>query len=220
VDEAFVTGLDRIRDRCERDGESRPREAAMWKRAVVCVATLFVAGCASESSIAPAPSTMPTTDDLPLTAGLYVIGLTGFASSEDPLFPPCSPITVPRDGTAITTPVSVSREDAEWVVRAEPAGSGDLEIRLRAVPSALGLDLATGTARGCARDQAYGPHQQVDVRLCVSGINGADAQVEARASYSGRVVTARMTGRFAFSDSAGATGRCSAISMFLRRSGS
>jgi hypothetical protein len=126
---------------------------------------------------------------------------------------------VPRDGTAVTTRVSVSREDTEWVVRAEPASSGDLEIRLRPAPSPLGLDLVTGTARGCARDQAYGPHQQVDVGLCIAGNDGGrDAQVEGRASFTGRVVTARMTGDFVFSDSAGGRARCSAISMFLRRS--
>jgi hypothetical protein len=115
--------------------------------------------------------------------------------------------------------VSLSREDSEWVVRAEPVSSGDLEIRLRPVASPLGLYLVTGTARGCARDQAYGPHEQIDVGLCISGSERRlDAQVEGRAAYTGRVLTARISGTFVFSDSNGASARCSAISMFLRRS--
>jgi hypothetical protein len=192
--------------------------SGMVKRAVLAVAILLLVGCGSQPSIAPGPSPGAGARDIPLETGVYVLGLTGFGVSDDPLFPPCSPVKVPPAGTAVTTAVLVARESDEWVVRAQPPDSGDLEIRLRAVPSPLGLDLVTGSARGCARDQTYGPHQQVDVRLCISGDSGADAQVEGRASFTGRVVTARLTGVFAFSDSTGATGRCTAISMFLRRS--
>ena len=196
----------------------------MLTRAIVALCLLACAGCGSDGALPVAPSPPPsfevTVPDLPMEDGPYVVGLTGFALSEDPTFPTCSPIGVPREGTAITTRVLVTREDREWVVRVDPAGSADLEIRFHAVPSFPGMYVVSGSARGCARDQAFGPDPQADIRLCIDGAQaGSPAHLDGRMSYSGLAMTAFLSGTFAFSDRGGATARCGGIELFLRTRG-
>jgi hypothetical protein len=195
-------------------------------KAPILALLLFVCpGCGSDRPVpaAPTPTPAPETSvpDLPIEDGPYVVGLTGFAVSEDPFFPTCSPVGVPREGTAVTARVRVAREDREWVVRSDPPAPGDLEVRVHAVPSPPGMYVVSGTARGCVRDEAFGPHERTDVQLCIDGADGkSPARLDGRLSYDGRVLTAVLTGAFAFSDRTGQTGRCAAIEMFLRTRGS
>jgi hypothetical protein len=187
----------------------------MMKRAVVFLLMLACAACGSDS-VGPGPSPPPAADRW-LQPGRYVVGLTGFGVSEDPLFPTCAPLATPPTGTAVITRVSVERERDGWVIRADPPAPEGLEIQLLPAASSPGMQLVTGTARGCARDQTYGPHAQIDLRVCLGGTGGASgAPLDGRMFATSRVVIARIGGLAEFSDSSGATGRCAAVEMFLR----
>ncbi len=82
-------------------------------------------GCDRSTELSPTPSR------LNLRAGMQYVSFLGLAASTDPQFPPCTPIAVPRDGTLVTTQVTLVQSGDEWIARSPSSSAGTLEIRLR-----------------------------------------------------------------------------------------
>jgi hypothetical protein len=180
------------------------------------IGCVWMAACGSNAPTTPGSPLFPS--QLELAVGPQVVTFTGFAASTDPDFPPCTSLIAPRSGTSVTTRVLVTREGDEWVARVTPPESGDLELRFRHTATTSTGYVVRGTARGCAADQTYGPHEALDVNLCVRGNReGPTATLEGVAPPLAVNVQGRISGVSSFSDSTGAASHCTAISMFLRR---
>jgi hypothetical protein len=146
-----------------------------------------------------------------LRPGRQAVTLSGFSFSSDPLFPPCTPPGVPRDGPSVQTLVNLSREGDEWVARSL-ASLGDLEIRLRENGTGARGFLVRGSVRGLAVDAGVvGPAR--DVQVSVTGRTDAESAVVDGSTLSpaSAFVGGRVEGTLRYSDSQGATGTCTAV---------
>jgi hypothetical protein len=161
-------------------------------------------GCDRATDLSPTPSR------LNLRAGLNYVSFLGLAVSNDPQFPPCTPIAVPRDGTSITTQVMLAQSGDEWTARSSST-AGTLEIHLRDTGrSSLQGSEVTGTVRGSAIDLGRGQLAPVDVRINVAG-NGGSAALTGYVERTAFFATGRLSGSITFADSQNATASCTAI---------
>ena len=175
-------------------------------------------------------SSLPTTGDgigppppsssLGLTAGTYILELTGYAFSLDPEIGICQPFGVPRSGTNLVTTTEVKLEDGEWVARSASTGPTEmdgLELRLRdAGHRNPGGEALTGLVTGSAVDQGlFRPVR--DVRVSIRGAGGSSGAELSGTTSAGPFLLGRVTGAIDFSDSTGATSTCPTVSWTLQR---
>ncbi len=175
-------------------------------------------------------SSLPTTGDgigapppfsfLGLTAGTYILELTGYAFSLDPEIEACQPVGVPRSGTNLVTTTEVRLEGEEWVARSAPTGPMEmdgLELRLRdAGRREIGGEALIGLVTGSAVDQGlFRPAR--DVRVSIGGAGGSSGAEVSGTASAGPFLLGRVTGAIDFSDSTGATSTCPTVSWTLQR---
>lgn len=172
------------------------------------VACAFVLACGSETPT----SATPEQDPLPLSPGMQLLTLGGFALSSDPAFPPCVPLGQPRDGTFVSTTVMLSAGNGEWIARSQ-SGGDTLELRLHAAGAGTSGLAVAGTVTGSAVDRGLMGVTR-DVRVTLRDTSGtAPASISGTMAGTGKslFVTGRATGAMRFSDSHDESSTCSAI---------
>jgi hypothetical protein len=157
------------------------------------------------------PST-PGPSPVQLRPGLQLLTLSGVAVSTDPTFPPCAPVGVPRDGTAVETFVMLAADGQDWVARSRSAAEGDIELRIHATGSTLRGHTVTGTIRGTGIDVGLNSVIR-DVRVTLSAGTGSGPAVLDGETLSplSAFVGGRASGALKFSDSRGAGSSCTVI---------
>jgi hypothetical protein len=162
--------------------------------------------CGGKAPTHPDPSV-----PLPLTPGRQLLTLGGFWTSFDPMFPACTPAGQPRDGTSVSTMVTLTNEGGDWVARSVPT-MGSLELRLRGTGASARGYLVTGTISGMAADIGLmGVIRDVRVSLASTSSGGFATFDGETASPSSSFVVGRVTGTVRFSDSRGESSTCAAI---------
>ena len=181
--------------------------------AVCCVG----AGCQSPEAVGPTPLPLQVSRQLRLTPGPQILSLSGFAITDDPEYPPCSPVGVPRGGTGINARVVLSREGRAWVARSMSPGT-DLEMQFEQTGERqlTGYPIS-GLLRGSAVDEPGRLNDAFDVRASLSGTPPeTSARLEGEVPSTGFHVRGRVTGVVRFSDSSGGASTCTAVRLFLR----
>jgi len=87
---------------------------SLWLRQTIYALALVSGCCLTLDCASP---TSPSSNALPLLAGPNWLVLIGVDMSDDPTFPPCSPIAVPRAGKQVTTLVMLARTSSDWTGR-------------------------------------------------------------------------------------------------------
>jgi hypothetical protein len=182
------------------------------RRVAPLVLCLLILNCGGGET----PSSPTTPSNLPLQPGRQLLTVLGFGISDNPLYPACVPLRVPRDGTVVYTLVTLEQDGGYWVARSTTPELGDLELRFRE-SGGTGLQVA-GTIRGTGVDAGLTPAATVnDVRVSLGGERGGDATVQgALASPAASMINGRITGLVRFSDKEGNSSTCSAIMWSLQ----
>jgi hypothetical protein len=194
-----------------------PANRAFARHWIRCICTrtrigavLLTSACSLAVACGGRSATAPASSALPLVPGRQLLTLAGFASSTDPLFPPCTPIGQPRDGTSVNTVVSLTKEGAEWIARSEPS-MGSVELHLRSTGSSTGGYGVAGTITGTALDIGLMGVVR-DVRVTLGSASGGSATFDGETTTPmSSLVVGRMTGALRFSDSQGLSSSCPAI---------
>jgi hypothetical protein len=122
----------------------------------------------------------------------------------------------PRDGTSVSTFVSMASEGGEWVARSEP-GLGSIELHLRLAGASTAGYAVVGSIAGTARDVGLmGVIRDVNVTVAsATGVGGASLEGETTSRVS-RFMVGRVTGALRFSDSHSSSSTCPAIRWSLQ----
>jgi hypothetical protein len=177
-------------------------------RGILLLTCCAVAACGGTAS-GPSP---PSPSPVPLRPGLQLLTLSGVALSTDPTFPPCAPIGVPRDGTAVDTFVMLTMDGQDWVARSRSAAEGDIELRIHATGRTLRGHTVTGTIRGTGIDVGLNSViRDVRVTLAAGTGSGPAALDGETLSPLSAFVGGRAAGALRFSDSRGAANSCAVI---------
>jgi hypothetical protein len=166
------------------------------------LALLLLVSCGRSTS-------SPSAIALPLTPGRQLLTLTGFASSADPAFPPCTPLGQPRDGTSVATVVVLEKLGDAWIGRSEPS-AGTLELHLRGDGVSGATVTVSGTITGSAVDLGLMGVIR-DVRVTLSSSTGTGVAPFDGAASPSSFIAGRITGALKFSDSQGISSSCAAI---------
>ncbi len=154
---------------------------------------------------------------LSLTAGTYLLELTGYALSYNPDIQPCQPIGIPRAGTDLLTTVDLASEGDEWVGRSTASSGGTIELRFRDAGVYLtGGEVLVGSLAGSASDLALFRSAR-DVRIAIRGAGGSSAADLTGAAIAGPFLFGRASGAIELSDSTGAMSSCPSVSWTLQR---
>jgi hypothetical protein len=194
-------------------------------RAALAWCCLVPAGaCSDGGRDAPAP-TAPSSIDLSrtdtpleLSSERYHLQLIGNDLSDDPAFPACSPILVPRGGKFVTTFLWFRWEGDELVGRSQPPYAASLEIRLRRVSSSILGVAVDGTVTGAAPDEYDRFMGKRDTTFAI----GADRVIltgtvspRIRGDVIGPMLGGWLRGPIVFRDASGATSRCTNAHYYL-----
>lgn len=169
---------------------------------------MLAAACGGSS---PGPGPGPVSP-LALRPGLQILTVSGAAVSTDPQLPPCAPIAVPRDGTAVGTYVMLAADGDEWIARSRSGAEGTIELRLRADRQTVRGWTVTGTLTGMGVDVGLNDVDR-DVRVTLAGEAGTGpARLEGETlSPMSAFVGGRASGSIRFSDSADNGSTCTAV---------
>lgn len=160
----------------------------------------------------------PPGQNLPLSPGLQLVRIIGFALTDEPGVPTCTPRGVPRAGTEISAFASLIRDGDAWIATLAPPEAGTLELRIRDAGRRTGGGQGiVGMARGEAPDFTVpGIVVARDVTVSIRGVgNEASAALDG-VVYPSSFVTGSLAGTIAFSDSGGGVGVCSGAIWSMR----
>jgi hypothetical protein len=183
-----------------------------WR--LLAIASVAAGVACGSTTVAPS---RPGAGELALEAGIYQLSVVGYALSDDPLFPPCSPLFVPAAGTAVTTHLRLERKGSIWVARSAQASPGSIEFQFRdAGPQGSGRAVS-GLIRGAAPDAPTPLSPARDVIVSFGEGAGDGAAVEGGTDTPvSTLLSGRVTGQIRFADVAGATSTCMAVRWILQ----
>ena len=190
----------------------------MANRLIGLAAILACAGCVGGSSSGTLP-TLPSGLPTGLQPGAYVLEVTGTdLVGTDPQVPGCSPTGQPPAGKRVTIAGTIARDGDDWIFTSNRPGT-DLVLRLRVATRSFSTEIfaVDGSMRGTALDESTGVRAASGVTVNVGGTAaGQAAVVDGEIRLTGAFVTARATGRMAFSDTSDARATCNTVSVSLQ----
>ena len=175
----------------------------------VAVLLCLAASACSDGPTAPDPVSRPSRPTL-LAPGRYLLSVV---NRED------SPCTGRLDSWDMLAPsiggfVTVSAEGDGWIARAESAGEGDIELRLRRTASNQGEPLLSGAIRGTLR-HSFDRFSTSPRMVSFAGADGADAAGVKTTLVASPTVAAIAAGAVTFTHSSGTTVGCREVFLIL-----
>lgn len=206
--------------------------AAQFSALLGCLATACGSGspgapsAATHSTVPPVVSVTPVSRPLVLSPGAYWMQIYGFALSDNPLEPVCTPPGVPSAGTSVIVGVNLEPSDHGWLATAAvdagtPGTSGTpgmIDLRFAQAGTATGQgEVIAGSVRGLGYDTTVGSYRPAtNVSVTIRGFPEEAATLRGVAAPGAPFLYGDISGRIAFSDPSGATGSCRVVHWTLQ----